>query len=168
MRTTSDVAADAGQPLAQPLDRVGPAVQAGEGLRQGLDRVGEPVDVRAEADAQPLAQLVELAGDLGQGRVVRCGEAPRPERAWATTQRSTRASRSSERRWTSVWTNIRAALRNRASSVLSKAIWRAEVTPVRFDMNPSRFLTIGRTRLMFIRALLMPSTVPMKPMTGSR
>ena len=65
-------------------------------------------------------------------------------------------------------TSIKAALRNNASKVLSKAIWRADVTLVRFPMNPSRSLTIGRTRLMFIRALLIPSTVPMKPITGSK
>ncbi len=35
-------------------------------------------------------------------------------------------------------------------------------------MNPSRSLTIGKTRLMFIRALEIPSTVPMKPITGRR
>ncbi len=86
----------------------------------------------------------------------------------STTQRSTRASRSSDRRKTSVCTSISAALRNSASSVLSKAICRADVTLVRLPMNPSRSLTIGRTRLMFISALEIPSTVPMKPMTGRR
>ena len=52
--------------------------------------------------------------------------------------------------------------------MLSKAIWRAEVTLVRLLRKASRSFTIGRTRLMFINALLIPSTVPMKPMTGSR
>ena len=52
--------------------------------------------------------------------------------------------------------------------MLSKAIWRAEVTPVRLLRNASRSLTIGKTTLMFMRALEIPSTVPMKPMTGSR
>ena len=61
-----------------------------------------------------------------------------------------------------------AALRKRASSVLSNAIWRAEVTPVRFFRNASRSFTSGSTALMFMRAFEMPSTVPMKPITGSR
>ncbi len=52
--------------------------------------------------------------------------------------------------------------------MLSKATCKAEVTLVRLFMNPSRSLTIGKTRLMFIRALEIPSTVPMKPITGRR
>ncbi len=52
--------------------------------------------------------------------------------------------------------------------MLSKAICKAAVTPVRFDRNPSSSLTIGSTSLIFIRAREMPSTVPMKPITGSR
>ena len=52
--------------------------------------------------------------------------------------------------------------------MLSKATCKAEVTLVRLLMNPSRSLTIGRTRLMFISALEIPSTVPMKPITGRR
>ena len=39
---------------------------------------------------------------------------------------------------------------------------------MRLLRKPLRFLTIGKTRLIFINALLMPSTVPMKPMTGKR
>ena len=52
--------------------------------------------------------------------------------------------------------------------MLSKAICKAAVTLVRFVKNPSRFLTIGSTLLIFIRAREIPSTVPIKPITGRR
>ncbi len=93
---------------------------------------------------------------------------PTRGRTCSTTQRSTRAKSSSDRRKTRVCTSIKAALRNRASSVLSNAICKAAVTPVRFDRNPSSSLTIGRTSLIFMSAREIPSTVPMKPITGSR